>query len=206
MFSQVEGALERSQGGLGIGLALVKGLVELHGGTVEASSDGPGRGSTFTIRLPPACVSGEFTNAVPAQSLSEPFAGPPGAGGLVLVADDNRESAEALTMLQPMARYQVHEAHTGSDPLEIANTTQPDACILDIGMPGLSGYELARAVREQPWGRRTLLIAVTGWGQQKDVARARASGFDLHFTKPVDVAEIERALSGHFRAAAASRQ
>ncbi|HET9693510.1 MAG TPA: PAS domain-containing protein, partial [Steroidobacteraceae bacterium] len=192
MFSQVEGALGRSQGGLGIGLALVKGLVQLHGGTVGAESAGPGRGSTFTIRLPEACIVDE---RLIGSTGTRPVDGRPvdGPRCRLLVADDNRDAAEALTMLLRMAGHEVFVAHTGSEALEIAARERPDACILDIGMPGLSGYDVARQLRAQEWGEGMLLIALTGWGQGQDVARAMAAGFDRHYTKPVDFNEVEQA-------------
>ena len=193
MFSQVEGALERSQGGLGIGLALVKGLVQLHGGTVEAASPGPGKGSTFTIRLPPSCVVGDLL-AGPRKTTSTSPAARDSAQRRVLVADDNRDAADSLTMLLQMAGHQVYTVHSGSEALEAAARERPEACILDIGMPGLSGYDVARRIRETDWGKQVLLIALTGWGQGQDVARAKAAGFDRHCTKPVDVAELEREL------------
>jgi CheY-like chemotaxis protein len=193
MFSQVEGALERSQGGLGIGLALVKGLVQLHGGTVEATSPGPGQGSTFTVRLPSSCVVGDLlvgtTSAAPATATANDV-----AGHRVLVADDNRDAADSLTMLLQIGGHEVYTVHSGSEALEVAERERPDACILDIGMPGMSGYDVARRIRASDWGKDLLLIAVTGWGQGQDVARARAAGFDRHCTKPVDVAELEREL------------
>jgi CheY-like chemotaxis protein len=194
MFSQVEGALERSQGGLGIGLALVKGLVQLHGGTVEAESAGPGRGSTFTVHLPEACVVGDLLTGPRKKPAGATTVG---AGGRrrVLVADDNRDAAEALTMLLRIAGHEVFVVHSGSEALEVAERERPDACILDIGMPGLSGYDVSRRVRACDWGRDMMLIALTGWGQGQDVARAMEAGFDRHYTKPVDVAEIENELA-----------
>jgi CheY-like chemotaxis protein len=194
MFSQVEGALERSQGGLGIGLALVKGLVQLHGGTVEAASPGPGKGSTFTIRLPASCVVGDLLAGGPRTKSTPSQVAKDGAQRRVLVADDNRDAADSLTMLLQISGYEVHTVHSGSEALEVAARERPEACILDIGMPGLSGYDVARRIRESDWGKEMLLIALTGWGQGQDVARAKAAGFDRHCTKPVDVAELEREL------------
>ncbi|MCE3284406.1 MAG: hybrid sensor histidine kinase/response regulator [Steroidobacteraceae bacterium] len=193
MFSQVEGALERSQGGLGIGLALVKGLVQLHGGTVEASSPGPGQGSTFTVRLPGPCVVGDLlagaTKRLP--TISSPTSGP---RRRVLVADDNRDAAQALSTLLRIGGHEVFTVNSGSEALDVAARERPEACILDIGMPGLSGYEVARRIRQADWGKDVLLVALTGWGQGQDVARAKAAGFDRHCTKPVDVTEIEGEL------------
>jgi PAS domain S-box-containing protein len=192
MFSQVESAMERSQGGLGIGLALVKGLVMLHGGTVEAASDGPGHGSTFTIHLPNACI---FQEQLEEEATRTPAVPPAGPRCTLLVVDDNRDAAEALAMVLRLAGHEVAVGNSGQQALEIARRKCPDACILDIGMPGMSGYEVARAMREQPWGKTMLLIALTGWGQREDVDRARAAGFDHHFTKPIDAVQIERLLA-----------
>ena len=194
MFSQVEGALERSQGGLGIGLALVKGLVQLHGGSVEAESAGTGRGSTFTIRLPETCVARDL---LVRRSPVQPHAAEanPPVRCRVLVADDNRDAAEALSLLLKLTGYDVVTAHTGSEALEVALQNRPQACLLDIGMPGMSGYDVARALRTHDWGRELLLVALTGWGQSQDVARAMAAGFDRHFTKPVDPSAVENVLA-----------
>jgi PAS domain S-box-containing protein len=203
MFSQVESAMERSQGGLGIGLSLVRGLVTLHGGTVEAASEGLGLGSTFTIRLPATCVVEE--RPTESVALSTPVLTGPTCR--VLVADDNRDAAESLSMLLGFIGYEVVVAHSGREALDLALREKPQALILDIGMPELSGYEVAQGVREQPWGREALLVALTGWGQQDDMDRARDAGFDHHFRKPVDVRELQARLAAFClrRDAAASK-
>jgi signal transduction histidine kinase len=192
MFSQVAPALERSQGGLGIGLALVRSLVELHGGRVEARSDGPGKGSTFAVRLP-------LLAAAPAA----PPPPPPRLNGTakrprrrVVVADDNVDSAESLAMLLTVLGHEVKTAHDGAAAVELADRFRPDVLILDIGMPGMTGYEAAAHVRRQPWGRGMVLAALTGWGQEDDRKRAEAAGFDHHFTKPVAADELDRFLAG----------
>jgi signal transduction histidine kinase/ActR/RegA family two-component response regulator len=191
MFSQVESALERSQGGLGIGLALVKGLIQLHGGTVEARSDGVGKGSTFAIHLPNSAVVADVEpiRARPAVDL------PAGPSCKILIADDNRDSADSLRMLLAVAGHDVRVAYDGTEALEVARFHQPDALLLDIGMPGMTGYEVAQAVRSETWGRSALLLALTGWGQQEDKERAHLAGFDHHFTKPVNSQEIETLLA-----------
>jgi signal transduction histidine kinase/ActR/RegA family two-component response regulator len=192
MFSQVESPVDRAEGGLGIGLALVKGLVELHGGTVEAFSAGLGHGSRFTIRLPAFALSkrrlGDGTDggAKPAS--------PPGHGLRILLADDNRDAVDSLALVLKMAGYEVYATRSGLEALAVGARVQPDVFILDIGMPEISGYELASRIREQPWGQTPLLIALTGWGQQEDKDRSRGAGFDHHLTKPVDPDQLERLL------------
>jgi len=195
MFSQVENGLTRSQGGLGIGLALVKGLVQLHGGTIDAASSGPGRGSTFTIHLPESCVVGDMMIPVAGTTAPLSESSAPGPRCRVLVADDNNDAAESLGLLLNIDGHDVLLAHTGQDALDLASREQPDACILDIGMPGMSGYDVARELRAKDWGKDMLLVALTGWGQGSDVARAMDAGFDRHYTKPVDIAEIQRVIA-----------
>jgi len=191
MFSQIDSALERSQGGLGIGLALVRGLVELHGGTIDVGSPGLGQGTTFTIRLPRRLLRDGGVTAVAAT---------PGVAAaqtmrqMLLVADDNRDAADSLAMLLRLQGYQVSVAYSGPAALAQALDLQPAAMVLDIGMPGMTGYELAQQIRQQPWGRDALLIALTGWGQKEDVDRALQIGFDHHFVKPVDFPKLQQQL------------
>jgi signal transduction histidine kinase/ActR/RegA family two-component response regulator len=192
MFSQVESALERSQGGLGIGLALVKGLVELHGGSVRAESEGLGRGSTFTIYLPHSALVHTPPSHANSETLYEVRS--ESACCRVLIADDNRDAAKSLAMLLQVSGHEVTTAHSGTEVIELVRHECPDAFILDIGMPGMTGYALAEHIRAQSWGRDVLLVALTGWGAQEDRQRALASGFDRHFTKPVDTKEIEKTL------------
>ncbi len=142
-----------------------------------------------------------LVSASPAPTAT-PTSVPPVGPCRVLVADDNRDAAEALTLLLQITGYEVVTAHTGNEALEVAKQTRPHACILDIGMPGLSGYDVACALRSQSWGRDVLLVAVTGWGQSQDVERAMAAGFDRHFTKPVDPGTIEQVLADFSRATA----
>jgi signal transduction histidine kinase/ActR/RegA family two-component response regulator len=190
IFSQVESALDRAEGGLGIGLALVKGLVGLHGGSVEAHSDGLGHGSTFTVRLPAGVVCPPLAPAeATAAPRSDAF-----ARCKVLVADDNRDAVDSLAIILELSGYEVLVAHTGREALELGMSQRPDAVILDIGMPDINGYDVARRIRAESWGRGAFLLAITGWGQSNDKERARMAGFDLHFTKPVDVDEIEHSL------------
>ncbi len=201
MFSQVESALERSQGGLGIGLALVRGLVALHGGSVRAMSAGVGQGSTFTIRLPTTCIVRPTHRASLETNADIEPARP---GYRVLVADDNRDAADSLAMLLGIAGYEVLLAHSGEEAVQTALRERPNALILDIGMPDLSGYEVVRELRASSWATHALFIAVTGWGQTEDKHQAFASGFDHHLTKPVDIRELEQLLTRYRQAMTAS--
>ncbi len=188
MFTQVDRSIERAQGGLGIGLWLVRRLVELHGGTVEAKSGGPGEGSTFVVRLPRA------TGPAPAAT-AEPAAAPPRVGRRILVVDDNRDSATSLALMLQLMGNETRTAHDGAEGIEAAAAFRPDVMLLDLGMPRLNGYDAARRIREQPWGRDLVLVALTGWGQDSDRARSRAAGFDHHLVKPVEPATLETLLA-----------
>jgi len=189
-FTQLDRSLERAQGGLGIGLALAKRLVGMHGGSIEAYSEGPGKGSRFVVRLPISTHQ-----SVPRPAVLE-GRGPAAARGgqRVLVADDNYDSATSLSMLLNDAGYETRTAGDGAQALETADEFRPDIALLDIGMPKLNGYELARRIREQDWGRGVLLIAVTGWGGADHRRQTSEAGFDHHLTKPVDPAALTRLL------------
>jgi len=199
MFAQEQSALERSEGGLGIGLALAKGLVELHGGTISASSAGPGRGSRFEVRLP--LVAHPEDHAVEGAAL------PPAASRaqrVVLLADDNADAVEVLAELLRLHGHRVEVAHDGHEAARLAERLRPGVLVLDIGMPGLNGYEVARQVRAQPWGADALLIAATGWGQEEDRRKALEAGFDLHFTKPYAPDQLLAAIASRHAGPAAS--
>lgn len=188
LFAQATPALHRSEGGLGIGLALVKAFVEKHGGTVEARSDGAGQGSEFTVVLPTGRAS---SRRAPRASTQLPLT----AKRLrVLVADDNTDSTQTSSMLLELWGHEVRVAHTGQEALDLAAQFMPDVALLDIGMPDMSGYEVAMAMRARPEGKRTTLIAVTGWGQEDDKQAAEAAGFDHHLTKPVDPRQLQPLL------------
>jgi PAS domain S-box-containing protein len=189
MFSQVQSALERSQGGLGIGLTLVKRLVEMHGGSVEARSDGPGRGSEFMVRLPILVEKPEIT--VPEPTPEQPAI----AGRRVLVVDDNRDSATSLAMLLDIMGNTTHTAHDGLEAVDAAEQFRPNVVLLDIGLPKLNGYDACRRIREQPWGRNMIMVALTGWGQDEDRRQSKDAGFDHHMIKPVDHADLIRLLA-----------
>jgi len=191
LFHQLDSAVDRAEGGLGIGLALVKGLVALHGGRVEAISAGVGLGSEFTIYLPRSRVLSEkeITPAADAQA-----ADVSGAACKILMADDNRDAVDSLAMVFQLAGCEVKVAYTGAEALRTAKNWQPAVVLLDIGMPDMTGYEVARAIRQTDRGRGMYLVAITGWGQQEDKARATAAGFDRHLTKPVDPEKVEELL------------
>jgi PAS domain S-box-containing protein len=189
MFAQVAPEQKRTEGGLGIGLALVKGLVELHGGSIEARSEGLERGSQFIVFLPGLRVaSGTLQEGAQAGSGVAP------SSRRVLVADDNRDGAESLGMLIESSGHMVYLAHTGVEALHMAATFRPQVAILDIGMPGMDGYQVAQKIRDQAWGMHMTLVALTGWGQEDDKRRAQRAGFDHHLTKPVDPAVLEELL------------
>ncbi len=191
MFSQVDRSVERSTGGIGIGLALVKGLVEMHGGKVAAMSAGEGKGSTFTVKLP----AFERTAAplAPVRSESEPhYAGPLRR---ILVVDDNRDSANSMAMMLKLMGNEVRTAHDGIEAIETAQEFRPKAILMDLGMPRLNGYEATRRIREQPWGRQMLIIALTGWGQEADRSQSQEAGCDGHLVKPVNLSDLESLLT-----------
>jgi two-component system CheB/CheR fusion protein len=187
MFTQIESDLGRKEGGLGIGLALAKGLAELHGGRIEASSAGLGQGSEFAISLPKSLIVEK-----PERSQTHATNGPaPTLSKRILVADDNQDGAETMSMLLKLSGHEVYVAHSGTEALEVAKRERPDIAVLDIGMPDLNGYEVAERIRHEAWGERIKLIAVTGWGQAEDKRRALGAGFNYHLTKPVDPSQLE---------------
>lgn len=189
MFSQIQSALERSQGGLGIGLTLVKRLVEMHGGTIEAASAGPGRGSEFKVRLP------VLVDQPPAAAAEPQPTATAVAKRRVLIVDDNRDSAMSLAMLLKHAGNTTHQAHDGLEAIAAAEQFRPDIMLLDIGLPSLNGYEACQRIREQPWGRKLVIVALTGWGHDEDRRRSRDAGFDHHLVKPVNYADLIKLLN-----------
>jgi PAS domain S-box-containing protein len=185
MFSQATPALERAEGGLGIGLSLVRGLLLLHGGTIQAKSLGVGLGSEFRVTLPLAPGTFPFAR----EAILRPDE--PGTRRLrVLVADDNRDSADSCTMLLQMFGHEVTTAYNGREALDSAQSFAPQFALLDIGMPEMNGYEVARQIRASGWGQEMILVAVTGWSQDEDKRLAKAAGFDHHFAKPVNPDEL----------------
>ena len=189
MFSQLTPALERSQGGLGIGLALVRGLVELHGGTITASSDGIGKGSLFEVRLPAEASVAAVPDTPAVQDT-------PVAQRRILVVDDNIDVTDTMTMLLETVGHHTAYAHNGAQALSTAAAYQPHIVILDIGLPDQNGYEVARQLRQSAGGAAIFLVAATGWGQDADRERARVAGFDLHMTKPIDFGKLQEVIAG----------
>ncbi len=187
MFSQVKSTQDRSEGGLGIGLALAKGLIHLHRGTLEVRSEGVGLGSEFIVNLPRTMLS--TPTGAPASVTSAPK-----VSRRVLIADDNKDAADSLAILLRMDGHEITVVHDGRQAMATIESFRPEVALLDIGMPGLNGYEVARQVRQGPLGTIITLIAVTGWGQASDKARATAAGFNHHFTKPVEPEALIRML------------
>jgi signal transduction histidine kinase len=192
LFTQVDSAEKHFKGGLGIGLALARHLVDMHGGSIVAESAGDGQGSTFTLRLPNAALKAEMPErAKPAPS---PASAGDGAPMKILVVDDNVASAQTIAWMLEMMGHDIVQAHTGEAAIDMAHEFGPDAVLLDIGLPDISGYDVCRRLRETPRFADTLLIAQTGWGQKKDRDMAFAAGFDHHLVKPASADDLERAL------------
>jgi len=188
LFAQGSTALDRSEGGLGVGLALVKGIVEIHGGSVAVASDGADQGSEFTVRLP----LGDEPRLRDIQLGSPTHAVP--AGLKILVADDNRDAADTCATLLELSGHLVQTAYSGRRALELAETSRPDVLLLDIGMTDMDGYTLAEQIRAAEWGTKAVLVAVSGWGREEDRQRAFAAGFDHHLTKPMAGPALEEIL------------
>jgi len=189
MFSQVESSLSRSQGGLGIGLFLVKSLVEMHGGSAEVRSEGLGKGSEFAVRLP---VSAEQQSGDGAAGGQTPERVP---GLRILVVDDNSDAVDSLAMLLGTMGNSVRIARDGEEAIRAADEFRPEVALLDIGMPKMNGYEAARAIRQRPWAQDLMLVAVTGWGQDEDKRRSKEAGFDHHIVKPVDAYAVMKQVA-----------
>jgi CheY-like chemotaxis protein/two-component sensor histidine kinase len=190
MFAQVDKSLEKAQGGLGIGLSITKRLVEMHGGSVEANSRGPGQGSEFVVRLP-----------LPEPAAPEPKPSDDKAEGVnspvmrrILVADDNEDSVASMALMLKILGNEVRTATDGLEAVEVAESFRPSLILLDIGMPKLNGYDACRNIRRQPWGADVVIVALTGWGQEDDKRRAREAGFNHHLVKPVGLDAIRKLL------------
>ena len=192
MFGQVKAAIDRSQGGLGIGLSLVKGLVEMHGGRIAATSAGLGQGSEFAVWLP-ALINPSMALAAPAADTMPVRTI---ASCRILVVDDNRDGAESLAQVLRQQENEVEVALNGYDALQMMQEFHPDAVLLDIGLPGMNGYEVCRTIRERATNGHTVVIATSGWGQEEDRRRTREAGFDAHLVKPVEERELMALLAG----------
>jgi CheY-like chemotaxis protein len=189
LFVQDKGARGHAEGGVGIGLALVQGVVSLHGGTVAAHSDGPGCGSEFIVRIP----IGDFREAQAAASDPEYAVG--GTRLKVLIVDDNKDVADTCSMLIELSGHQVRRAYAGRAALDIAEVFRPQVILTDIGLPDIDGYEFATTIRARPWAKATVLVAISGWGPGERPVQAAATGFSHHLTKPIDPRTIESLLA-----------
>lgn len=191
MFAQVDSAVSRSHGGLGIGLSLARRLIAMHGGTISAHSEGVGRGSCFTVELPldKAEALAPSSNAPASQETDAP------APSRILVADDNTDAADSLSMLLQMLGHQVTVVHDGQAAVDACASMRPDIAILDIGMPKLTGYDACRRILAEQQPTVPVLVALTGWGQEQDVANSHAAGFDMHLVKPVDATVLQQQLT-----------
>ncbi|GEM_PF-296107 len=194
MFTQLDTSLERTQSGLGIGLTLVKTLTEMHGGTVEVYSEGTGFGSEFIVRLPTPAAHEEAPRPAPAASAAATT-----TSLRVLVVDDNIDSADSLAALLELAGHETQVTNDGLEAIRAAAAFKPDLILLDIGLPKLNGYEVARWIRQQPWGQSVTLVALTGWGQDSDRQKSKDVGFDSHLVKPVDYSTLEKLVAGFAR-------
>jgi PAS domain S-box-containing protein len=192
MFTQVDRSLERSQGGLGIGLTLVRALVEMHGGRVEAQSNGLGAGSEFTVHLP------VLSSLPPEQDDVDSWVDRNGCQCQlrIVIVDDNQDSAQSLAMMLRIMGHETWVAHDGVAGVQTAERRRPDVLLMDIGLPRLNGYDACRRIRSEPWGKDMVIIALSGWGQEEDRRRSKSAGFNFHMVKPVDPAALEKLLAG----------
>jgi len=190
MFAQVDKSLERTDGGLGIGLTLVQSLVEMHGGTVEAFSEGLGKGSEFVVKLPLLPTAPELREEETSSPKDQEV-----RRRRILVVDDNVDAAMSLAIILEMAGHEVHTAHDGLEAVDAAGEFRPDVALLDIGLPGLSGLDVARHIRQEPWGAEVSLVALTGWGQDEDRRNTQEAGFDAHLVKPVEHSDLMTLLA-----------
>ncbi len=190
MFSQVDRSIERTTGGLGIGLALVKGLVEMHDGTVTAESSGHGTGSTFTVRLP---LVAQLSDSLAVADAEEDPVGSSSARR-ILIVDDNKDAARSMAIVLELKGNTVHTVFDGIEAIDVVENFRPHVILMDVGMPRMNGYEAARRIRELPWGSTSMIVAVTGWGQAGDRTQSMQAGFNAHMVKPVDLPALEKLL------------
>jgi CheY-like chemotaxis protein/two-component sensor histidine kinase len=195
MFTQIHESNERRNTGLGIGLTLVKSLVEMHGGTVEVQTRGQDVGTTFLIRLPAAPEPATAMSPAEGNGSVPHHADPlPPVKRRILVVDDNHDSLESLSRMVALLGHEVRQAHDGLEALEVGRTFQPDIVLMDLGMPKLNGFDAARRMRQEPWGRTVSLVATTGWGQDEDRRRSGEAGFDHHLVKPIAMTALREVL------------
>ncbi len=195
MFMQADRSIDRAHGGLGVGLTVARRLIELHGGSISATSDGLGKGSTFTLRIPLAAAQ-PASAELPAQGSVAPV----GTSSLrILIADDNRDAAESLAALLRMVGHDVRIAYDGVEALGLASEYRPDAIVLDIGMPKMNGYDVAKKLRAEPGGQQMTIIALSGWGQEEDKRRSREAGIDHHLVKPLEPTSLLQVLASNTR-------
>jgi CheY-like chemotaxis protein len=190
MFAQVDRSLEKAQGGLGIGLNIVKRLAEMHGGSIVAESDGPGRGSRFVVRLPVALTADAVK---PGDHDGDGKVKP--AARRILVVDDNADGADSLATMLRIMGNETRTARDGLEAVAAAGAFRPDVILMDIGMPRLNGYDACRRIREQPWGQAVVIVAQTGWGQEDDRRKSQDAGFNFHMVKPIDPAALVKMLA-----------
>src|SRR5690606_7153263 len=193
MFARGGGPFTGPSEGLGIGLSLAKYIVELHGGSIEARSDGPGGGSEFIVRLATAEAAAPAEGGGPGSVSGE--SGTIASGVRIVTAEDNRDVLDVVALMLRMHGHEVVTAANGVEALEMVHEHRPDVALLDIRMPLMNGYEVARRIRREPWGGDMLLVAMTGWGQEKDKRMALEAGFDTHLTKPVEIKVLQRILA-----------
>jgi len=196
MLKRVDAVLGRTKGGLGIGLALVRKLLEMHGGSVQARSPGLGAGSTFEVQLP-ALASAPAQESRQAEAQAPPRAKDTRNGPNVLVVDDNLDSAESLATMLDLMGCETRMAHDGIEAVKAAESFRPNLVMLDIGLPLMTGHEVARHIRTQAWGQAMVLVALTGWGQEEDRRKSHDAGFNHHMVKPVDLDALAQVLSQH---------
>jgi len=192
LFTQADRSIDRSHGGLGVGLTVARRLIELHGGSISASSDGVGKGSTFTVRIPLSAAQPQASEDLSAQRTESPGATSPLR---ILVADDNRDAAESLASLLRMVGHEVRIAYDGVEAVGVASEYRPDAIVLDIGMPKMNGYDVAKKLRAESTGKELTIIALSGWGQEADKQRSREAGIDHHLVKPLEPSSLLRLLA-----------